>query len=75
MDWFWGVGFLVVVLGLVVLGKLILDLLKKVRGDDDLDGTNGIIIDQGGPAFAEGKNPPPGNSGGGGGCFINTAID
>jgi hypothetical protein len=43
MDWFCGVGFLAVVLGLVVLGKLLLDLLKKVRGDDDLDFLYDII--------------------------------
>jgi hypothetical protein len=43
MDWFWVVGFLVIVLGLVVLGKLILDLLKKVRGDDDIDYIYDII--------------------------------
>jgi hypothetical protein len=40
------------------------------RGDDDLDATNGIIIDQGGPAFVEGVSAGSSN----GWCFIATAA-
>ena len=43
------------------------------RGDDDLDDTNGIIVDQGGPGFTTTPPPPP-SGGGGGGCFIATAA-
>ncbi len=39
------------------------------RGDDDLDATNGIIIDQGGPAIV-GSTTNTGSSG----CFIATAA-
>lgn len=44
------------------------------RGDDDLDDTNGIIVDQGGPGFTAAPTPTPaggGGGGGGGGCFIS----
>jgi len=58
------------------------------RGDDDLDATNGVITDQGGPGFAStsytdttttggGDGSSGGSSGGGsggGGCFIATAA-
>jgi hypothetical protein len=44
-----------------------------IRGDDDLDDTNGIIIDQGGPAFVRGGHLSDGN-GGDGGCFIETLL-
>jgi hypothetical protein len=40
------------------------------RGDDDLDATNGIIIDLGGPAIVGGV----GDGGSNGGCFIATAA-
>ncbi len=40
------------------------------RGDDDLDATNGIIIDLGGPAIVGGV----GGGGSNGGCFIATAA-
>lgn len=41
------------------------------RGDDDLNGTNGTIIDQGGMGFT---TTDASSSGGGGGCFIATAA-
>jgi hypothetical protein len=41
------------------------------RGDDDLDSTNGTIIDQGGLGFS---STSAGSGGGGGGCFIATAA-
>jgi len=45
------------------------------RGDDDLDNTNGIIVDQGGPGFSTAPTPTSGGGGGGGGgCFIATAA-
>jgi hypothetical protein len=58
------------------------------RGDDDLDASNGIITDQGGPGFtstgatdtantgggAGGTGGTGGGGSGGGGCFIATAA-
>ena len=41
------------------------------RGDDDLDGTNATIIDQGGLGFAT-TDAGSGEGGGGGGCFISS---
>lgn len=44
------------------------------RGDSDLDDTNGIITDPGGPAV-ETVSPAPIPSGdGGGGCFVNSIF-
>jgi len=55
---------------------VLLDFVDGIRGDDDLDDTNGIIVDAGGPG-----SPAPaatssggGGGGGGGGCFIATAA-
>jgi len=39
------------------------------RGDDDLDGTNGIVVDQAGLGFT---STGAGGGGGGGGCFIDS---
>ncbi|MHC4245095.1 MAG: LamG-like jellyroll fold domain-containing protein, partial [Planctomycetota bacterium] len=53
---------------------VLLDFVDGIRGDDDLDNTNGTIVDAGGPG-----SPPPaaqsGGGGGGGGCFIATAAN
>lgn len=51
---------------------IIIDFANGVRGDDDLDDTNLVIKDAGGPGFPA---PQPKGGGGGGGCFISTATD
>ncbi len=61
--------------GAQINGNLItLYFVDGKRGDDDFDGTNGIIVDQGGPAETIDSVPaaaPAGDSGGGGGgCFV-----
>ncbi len=53
--------------------KITLYLVDGLRGDDDLDSANGIIVDIGGPATsATTQLPAATGSGGGGGCFINS---
>ncbi|MDY6903483.1 MAG: choice-of-anchor U domain-containing protein, partial [Thermodesulfobacteriota bacterium] len=42
------------------------------RGDSDLDGTNGVIVDPGGPALS--KPAPVPASDGGSGCFVNSLF-
>jgi cysteine-rich repeat protein len=46
------------------------------KGDDNVDIVEGIIIDDGGPAFVpDGEDPPTsGSDGGGGGCFIESLL-
>jgi len=53
----------------IIGNAIVIYFIDGQRGDDDLD-VNGIIIDQGGPAFAEGGS----GGGGGGGCFIETLF-
>ena len=48
--------------------QITLHFVDGDRGDDDLDNTNGIIVDVGGP----GVMAAAGTTGGGGGCFIDT---
>ena len=50
---------------------VILYFVDGKRGDDDLDGANGIVVDQGGLAF---DSTSANSSGGGGGCFIAAAA-
>ncbi len=52
--------------------RIVLHLCDGERGDDDLDSTNGVIDDIGGPATV-----PSGDDGGGGGggCFISAGTD
>ena len=48
------------------------------RGDDDLDGTNGIIVDPGGPALINAidqATETAGDDTGGGGCFIGSFMN
>jgi len=57
--------------GAVINGNVItLDFEDGLRGDDDLNDTNGTIVEPGGPAFASASSDSTG--GGGGGCFIAT---
>ena len=53
----------------IIGNAIIIYFIDGLRGDDDLD-VDGIIIDQGGPAFAEDGS----GGGGGGGCFIETLF-
>ena len=56
--------------GAVISGNTItLHFVDGKHGDSDLNASNGVIVDPGGPGI---KNYPPG--GGGGGCFIDTFI-
>ncbi|MBN1850413.1 MAG: thrombospondin type 3 repeat-containing protein [Deltaproteobacteria bacterium] len=53
-----------------------LHFVDGLRGDDDLDGDNGMITDVGGPGFTQqptSQSSSPSNAGGGegGGCFIS----
>jgi len=62
--------------GAEINGNVItLHFVDGMRGDDDLNATNGIVFDPGGPAFFVTNSPAEGSaSGGGGGCFIATAA-
>ena len=58
--------------GAEINGNVItLHFVDGKRGDDDLDDTNGAIVDEGAPAAAVISG---GSSGGGGGCLIGTAA-
>ena len=64
--------------GAVIEDNLItLYFIDGKRGDNDLNATNGIIVDPGGPGFTEGTISVTGGADdggtGGGGCFITTA--
>jgi len=61
--------------GAIINGnKITLYFVDGKRGDSDLDGTNGIIVDPGGPSIVDTSNLPAvttsGDGGGGSGCFI-----
>lgn len=63
--------------GAQISGNIItLHFVDGLRGDDDLDNTNGSVTDIGAPATAKQQQPgttgSSGGGGGGGGCFINT---
>jgi len=63
--------------GAEINGNVItLHFVDGLRGDDDLNATNGIVFDPGGPAFfATNSTAESSTSGGGGeGCFIATAA-
>jgi hypothetical protein len=50
--------------------EITLHFVDGKRGDSDMDGTNGIILDPGAPAFRIG-NSGPGSGSGGGGCSLS----
>ena len=59
--------------GAVINGnEITLHFVDGKRGDSDLDGTNGIILDPGAPAFKIG-NSGSGSSSGGGGCSLSAS--
>ena len=59
--------------GATIDGNVVtLYLVDGMRGDDDLDSTNGTIIDQGGIGFSITSGGSSG--GGGGGCFIGSLM-
>ena len=63
--------------GAEINGNVItLHFVDGLRGDDDLDDTNGTIVEPGGPAFASDSSDDGTGGGGGGGssggCFIAT---
>jgi hypothetical protein len=59
--------------GAEINGNVItLHFVDGKRGDDDLDDSNGIITDPGGPAFFSSSDS--GGGGGGGSCLIATAA-
>ena len=56
--------------GAEINGNIItLHFVDGMQGDDDLDDTNGTIVDLGAPAL-ERSQPNNGGDGGGGGCFL-----
>jgi PKD repeat protein len=66
--------------GAEIAGNVItLHFVDGLRGDDDLNSTNGIVVDIGAPSVA--AVPPDsgddggGGGGGGGGCFILSTVD
>ncbi len=53
--------------------EITLKFVDGDRGDDDLDNTNGTIVDAGGPGSPPASSAAGGGGGGGGGgCFIAT---
>jgi hypothetical protein len=59
--------------GAEINGNVItLHFVDGKRGDDDLDDTNGTIVDEGAPAAAAISG---GDNGGGGGCFIDNVAN
>ncbi|MCF7741091.1 MAG: choice-of-anchor D domain-containing protein [Candidatus Marinimicrobia bacterium] len=59
--------------GAQINGNIVtLTFVDGQRGDSDLDGTNGMITDPGGPAIKQASPAPSGDSGGG--CFVNSIF-
>jgi hypothetical protein len=50
--------------------RITLKFVNGDRGDDDLDSTNSVIIDVGGPGNINSQSLQNASGGGGGGCFI-----
>jgi hypothetical protein len=61
--------------GAIINGNIItLYFVDGERGDSDLDGTNGTIVEPGGPGIVASSTTPAATSGSRGGCFITSLI-